>query len=133
MYPLAKNVFIFWYCYLVTNFRIFIIILYMPSLISVGFILIVLWSVLLYKSTINHLIDQYKHFWVLNLYLWILFFKVLINLLTTIDFPSLCVEYSSIHYLATKILLIYCKIQYLYLSIFCLVWDTTYQKFLEKC
>ena len=50
------------------------------------------------------------------------------NLSTITDFPSLCAEY---HYFAKMISLIYYKIHYLYLHIFCLVCNLVDLNFFE--
>ena len=65
------------------------------------------------------------------MYLSILFFKVLINLSPITDTPSLCVEYVSI-FPADMISLIYFKIRYLYLTIFCLACYLIHLNFFEK-
>ena len=56
---------------------------------STGFILIVLWYVLLYLLTMSSNLSIYTFFETEVMYLEILFFKVLMNLSEVTDFPSL--------------------------------------------
>ena len=64
---------------------------YVFDVTSIWFILIVLWYVLLYLLTISFNLSIYTFFDIAEIY-YTLFFKVLTNLLATIDFHSSCVE-----------------------------------------
>ena len=100
LYPLAK---MFLYFGILTwlptlNLESFLITsliesFYALSLTLTGFILLVLWHVLLYSSTISYNLLIYTFFDIEVMYMWILAFKVLINLSATTDFTSLCIEY----------------------------------------
>ena len=70
--------------------------IYVLSLTSTGFMLIVLWYVLLYSFTISSNLLIYTFFYIEVTYFQILVFKVLINFSATTDFPSLCIKYISI-------------------------------------
>ena len=67
--------------------------IYVFRFTSPGFIFIVLWSVLFYLFTITYNLWIYTFFDIKVIYLKILFFKILINLWATTDFPLLCIEY----------------------------------------
>ena len=96
--------------------------IYVLDFISTDFFLVVLWYVLFcYIHELYYLIYQYTQLFISKLY--ILFFKVLINLSTITDFPSLCVECISISLSWRMASLIYCKFYYLYWPKFCLVWN----------
>ena len=84
-----------------------------PVVTSIGFILIVLRYTLYSVNMSSKLKLEICRFYS---------FKVLINLSATADFPSLCVEYISILFSCKHVSLIYCKIHYLYLLIFFLVY-----------
>ena len=101
----CKNVFIFWYSYLIANFRfrIFIIFstlksIYMLDFISTGFILMLLWYVLLYSLTISSILSKDTFFDIEVIYFSILFFKVLINLSAIKDFLWSIVKFTTFVY-----------------------------------
>ena len=75
--------------------------IYLISLTSISFILIVLWYVLLYLLTISSNLLIYKFFDAEVMYFYISVFKVLINLLAITDFPSLFVECISISFFSS--------------------------------
>ena len=83
------------------RFRIFLIILFIEisicvlEITSTGFILIVLWCILLYWLTALSNLSIYTFYDTKVICLYILLFKVLIKLSATTDFPSLCFEYIS--------------------------------------
>ena len=67
--------------------------IYVLDFTSAGFILVVLWYVLLYLLTISAKLLIYTIFDTEVIYLLILFFRLLINFSPTADFHSLCFEY----------------------------------------
>ena len=77
-----KNVFIFWYSNVINNLNF----PYNFNFPSTGFILIVLWYVLLYLLTISSNLSIYRFFETEVKYL---------NFSAITDFPSLCVECTS--------------------------------------
>ena len=100
----CKNVVVFQYFYMITNFKfkIFFIILFIKVNVSArlyiniySFILIVLRYLWLYLLTISSNLSIYILLHIEVIYLQILFFRVLINLSATTDCPSLCVDYIS--------------------------------------
>ena len=112
---------------MITNLklRIFIIIFYIKLIYvlqfaSAGFILMV--YVLLHSLSITSNLSIYTFFVMEVIYLLILFFNVLINLSGTANFPSLCLITFLYYYPATMTTLIYCKIHFLCLPIFWLVY-----------
>ena len=62
-------------------------------LLLTGFILIVLWYVLLHLFTMSSNLSIYTFFDIEDTHSYILFFKVLMNLSATTGFPSLCTEH----------------------------------------
>ena len=67
-----------------SNYRLF--------LTSAGFIVIVLWYILLYLFPISSNLSIYTFYDIEVMYLQILVFRVIINLSATIEFHSLCVS-----------------------------------------
>ena len=70
--------------------------IYVLSSTSAGFILIVLWYILLYSFTTSFNLSIYTFFDIEVMTLQILVFKFLIDLSATTYFPSLCIEHISI-------------------------------------
>ena len=73
----------------------------MSNFTSKGLILILLWYVLLHLNTISSNLPIYMFLDVKVIFLSILLFKILINLLATTDYPSLCLEYMSISFFSS--------------------------------
>ena len=95
----GKNDFIFWYSYMATNLKLMIIFIIFCTRVNVcawlcvnrlqpGFILIVLWYVLLRLLTISANLSLNTFFYAEVIYLYILFFKVPLNLSATTDLSS---------------------------------------------
>ena len=89
-----------------------------------------------YIVVMSSSLSIYTFFDIEVMYFWILFFKVLINLWATTDFPLLCVEYICMAF-SCMISLIYNKIYCFYLPVFCLVYDEIhlrlFLKSISKC
>ena len=100
----SKNVFLFWYSSIISNFkfRTFLIIYLFIKVNIYAWLyinrLLFNCSMIFISAFINYIIlfINIHIFWYWSHMLIILFFKVLINLSTTTDFPSLCVKYISI-------------------------------------
>ena len=93
------------------KFKIFLIILLieisicMLEITSTGFILIVLWCILLYWLTVLSNLSINTFFDTEVISLWILLFKVLIKLPATTDFPSLSFECISLSFSSYQVLI----------------------------
>ena len=136
---ICKNIFIFWYCNNITNFkfRIFTLTSLLESknvfdLISTGFILIVLWYVLLYLLTISSNLSIYI-FLILKSRIYKFCF---LRLQWIFQWQQIFFDYAlntfPYHYSAKIISLIYCKIHCLLLSIFYLVCGLPVKVFLKS-